>query len=95
MVGRTAEYHFPQAHVYMMANLFEEPMSPEFSKVSKDDPDARTLEQALVDTEHLDKWIAALEKEIRDLEPHGTWKETPIQDAKGDIVPVMAVGVDN
>lgn len=58
---------------------------------SKSDPDTFTLEQALSQTENYDKWIAALEKEIRALEDHGVWEEVPIREAKGDVVPVLFV----
>lgn len=76
-------YYIPYA--YMLSIM--EDQAPEAYKVAKSDPDTFTLEQALRDTEHYDKWIAALEKEIRDLENHGTWEEVPVEDAKGDIVP--------
>ena len=56
---------------------------------SKSDPDTFTLEQALSQTENYDKWIEALEKEIRALEEHGVWEEVPISEARGDCIPTM------
>ena len=60
-------------------------------KASNSDPDTFTLEQALAQTENYDKWVEALEKEIRALEKHGVWEEVPVAEAKGDIIPVMFV----
>ncbi|CAB9531664.1 hypothetical protein SEMRO_3811_G351230.1 [Seminavis robusta] len=87
--GDTISYHFPEHHVYALSVLFDEPISPEIYKASKSDPDTMTLEQAMADTENYDRWDAALEKEIRDLEDHGTWEEVPIGEAQGEVVPVM------
>ena len=80
-------YRFSVAAVYM---LIGEPL-PEIYKASKSDPDTMTLEQALADTANYDKWIAALEKEIRALEEHEVWEEVRISEAEGKIVPTMFV----
>ena len=80
-------YRFSAAAVYM---LIGKPL-PEICKASKSDPDTMTLEQALADTANYDKWIAALEKEIRALEEHEVWEEVPISEAEGKIVPTMFV----
>jgi Reverse transcriptase (RNA-dependent DNA polymerase) len=65
-----------------------ETMSPDIYKAANSDPDTMTLDQALAQSENRDKWIEALEKEVRSLEDRGCWKEVPISAARGDIVPV-------
>jgi hypothetical protein len=80
-------YHLPLVNLVHVFMLLEEPIDPVAYKASKSDPDTMTLEQALRDTENYDKWITAIEKEIRDLEEHGTWEEVPVEDAQGDIIP--------
>ena len=72
--------------VQQMSILLDEPIADIF-KASNSDPDTMTLQQALAQTENYDKWIEALEKEIRALEEHGVWEEVPVSEAKGDIVP--------
>ena len=65
--------------------------TPEFHKASASDPDTMTLDQALRQVEHRDKWIEALEKEIRTLEEMGTWEEVPFESAEKDVIPCMWV----
>jgi hypothetical protein len=76
-------YHLTPAVVAYLT----EAIDPTIYKASKSDPTTLTLEQALSDTENYDKWIEALEKEIRALEEKDVWVEEPISEAKGDIVP--------
>ena len=69
--------------------LFAETTPEEYAafKASPSDPDTMTLQQALADTKHYDKWIEALEKEIRALEEHGVWEEVRWEDAQGEVIP--------
>jgi Reverse transcriptase (RNA-dependent DNA polymerase) len=76
---------FSAIYVYM---LLEEPWTPEMYKAARSDPDTFTLDEALSQEENYEHWIGALEKEIRPLEQRICWKEVPVSEAKGDIVPV-------
>ena len=71
--------------------MLTQPFQPTAFAASKSDPDTFTLDQALAQTENHDKWVEALEKEIRALETHGVWEEVPISEAKGDVIPTMFV----
>ena len=81
--GSDTSYRFRAADVFY---LLGEPI-PEIYKASNSDPDTMTLQQALADTANREKWIEALEKEIRALEKHGVWEEVPMSEADGQIVP--------
>ena len=76
--GSDVSYQFRAADVFA---LLGEP-APEIYKASKSDPDTMTLQQALADVENRDRWIEALEKEIRALEAHGVWELKKCQSRK-------------
>ena len=73
-------YEFSPAYVY---HILGEVMPRDVYKAAKSDPDTMTLEQALAEVENKEEWIAALDKEIRELEAHEAWEEVPIEDAAG------------
>ena len=66
-------------------------LQPEFNKASASDPDTMSLDQALRQVEHREQWVAALDKEIRNLEEMGTWEEVDYCTAERDVVPAMWV----
>jgi hypothetical protein len=51
------------------------------------DPDTLTHDQAMADTEHISKWRAAAETEIRTLEQMGMWIEVPQTEVTSKILP--------
>ena len=71
------------------SDLPEFPVFPLSFKAGKTkNPDIFTLEEALADPDNYTKWVASLNKEITDLEMHGTWEEVPYESAEGQVVPV-------
>jgi hypothetical protein len=86
---RTPPYHKP---------LFKTDMDPEaeadmettfapVSLIAHKDPDTLSWSEAMADTEHRDKWIAAARAEVAVLEANKTWVEVPKSSAKGKIIP--------
>ena len=49
---------------------------------AKNNPDIFTFDQAMARDDR-EEWIKSAQKEIRELEEHGCWKEVPIEEAKG------------
>ena len=62
-------------------------VSSDAFKASVGDPDTLSWDQAMNDTDNLDKWMAAALKEIAALEAHGTWTVDDQQNAKSKILP--------
>jgi hypothetical protein len=58
-----------------------------YAAAAAPDPDTLTHDQAMADTEHVSKWRAAAETEIRTLEQMGTWIEVPQTEASSQILP--------
>ena len=50
------------------------------------DPDTFTFEEAMR-SDYKEEFIAAANKEVRELEGHATWKEVPIESATGPVIP--------
>ena len=50
------------------------------------DPDSFTFDEAMR-SDYKEEFIAAADKEIRELEGHDTWKEVPVDSANGPIIP--------
>ncbi|CAB9527593.1 Retrovirus-related Pol polyprotein from transposon [Seminavis robusta] len=90
-MSKDVEYEFSAAAVASVFMTVDEIMPTDVYKAAKSDPDTMNLEQALAQKENYDKWIAALEKEIRDLEEHETWEEVSEESAQGKIIPAMWV----
>ena len=62
-------------------------VSSDAFKASVGDPDTLSWDQAMNDTDNLDKWMAAALKEISALEEHGTWLLDDQQNATSKILP--------
>jgi hypothetical protein len=57
-----------------------------FAVKPNSDPDIFSYHQAMEDVDK-SKWIAAMQKEVHDLEVRGTWVEVPVEQAKTRILP--------
>ena len=62
-------------------------VSSDAFKASVGDPDTLSWDQAMNDTENLDKWMEAALKEISALERHGTWEVVDATEATSKILP--------
>ena len=57
------------------------------ARKAKNNPDILNYQEAMA-SEDKQKWIESAEKEIRELEEHGCWKEVPLSETGGaKIVP--------
>ena len=56
-------------------------------EASMSNPDTLSFEEAMPNVENIENRMRAAEAEIKLLEKNGTWEETPITDAKTQILP--------
>jgi hypothetical protein len=61
--------------------------TPAAYKASISDPDTMTYDQAMADTDHVQEWREAMQKEISSLESLGSWDEVDISDATSRVIP--------
>ena len=73
-----------QAWLFIENGLLSPPL---LLKASPSDPDVLSFDEAMSETENLDKWLAAAAKEIQSLEKNDTWRVVSKSDARSKILP--------